>query len=281
MNQNYDKLIAATEAAFEARIKQVADDILDKKTETVLIAGGSCVGKTPVTIKLCKFLSQSGITVHTVSLDDFYRFGDECVYLPDGTKDIESINSLRLDLISDMLHDIADKKSVLSLPRFDFNSRARIDDDIKIKRTEKDLFIIEGLHAHNPIIADAVSGVYKLYLYTQRQDCDFNPRLVRRIVRDSIYRASPASETLLQWNNVIAEEQKSIAVFAKKADASINTYFEYERGIFNSITLAQLALVSPNHEYDGVKSEIIQYLDGAGDIPIDAVPPNSLMKEFV
>lgn len=281
MNQNYDKLIAATEAAFDARIKQVADDILCKKAETVLIAGGSCVGKTPVTIKLCKCLSQNGATVHTISLDDFYRFDDECIYLPDGTKDIESINSLRLDLVSDMLHGIADKKPVLSLPRFDFTLRARIDDDIKIKRTQRDLFIIEGLHAHNPIIADAASGVYKLYLYTHRQDCDFNPRLVRRIVRDSIHRASPAVETLLQWHNVIAEEQKNIAVYAKSADASINTYFEYERGIFNSITMAQLALVPPEPEYDGVKSKIAEYLDGAGTIPIDAVPSDSLMKEFV
>lgn len=281
MNQNYDKLIAATEAAFDARIKQVADDILGKNAETVLIAGGSCVGKTPVTIKLSKCLSQSGVTVHTVSLDDFYRFGDECVYLPDGTKDIESINSLRLDMVADMLHDIADKKPVLSLPRFDFPLRARIDNDIEIKRTDRDLFIIEGLHAHNPIIADAASNVYKFYLYTHRQNCDFNPRLVRRIVRDSIHRASPADDTLSQWPNVIAEEQKSIALYAKSADASINTYFEYERGIFNSVTMAQLASVPPVPEYDGVKKEIIKYLDGAGDIPLDAVPSDSLMKEFV
>ncbi len=281
MKQNYNRLIASTEAAFDALINSVAKDVLCSGARIVLIAGGSCVGKTPSTIKLCKRLTECGVNVHTISLDDFYRFGNECVYLPDGTKDIESINSLRLDLISDMLHDIADKKPVLSLPRFDFTVRARIDDAVKIKRTDNDMFIIEGLHAHNPVIADEVDKVYKVYLYTQRKNCDFNPRLVRRIVRDSIHRASPAAETLSQWHNVIAEEQKSIALYAKSADASINTYFEYERDIFVDITLSQLADMPYMPEYDDIKADIINYLKGAHSIPADAVPPNSLMKEFV
>lgn len=281
MNQNYDKLIAATEARFDARICSAADDILSCGAKIVLIAGGSCVGKTPTTIKLCKRLINCGANVHTVSLDDFYRFGDECVYLPDGTKDIESVNSLRLDMIAGLLHGIAENMPILSLPRFDFNVRKRIDNAAEIRRTDNDLFIIEGLHAHNPIISDAVDGTYKLYLYTHRDGCDFNPRLVRRIVRDSIHRASPAEATLLQWHNVIAEEQNSIAVYADSADASINTYFEYERGIFVDIISAQLDDLKHMPECEGIKAEILNYLNGAESIPLDAVPPNSLMKEFV
>ncbi len=281
MKNNYAELIASTEAAYDMRVKEVADRMLSCGSRILLIAGGSCVGKTPTTIKLDKYLTDAGRNVHSISLDDFYRFGDECVYLPDGTKDIESINSLRLDLITKMMRDIAENKPVLSLPRFDFTVKERTDDAIKIERTDNDLFIIEGLHAHNPLIADAADSAYRLYLYTKREGCDFNPRLVRRIVRDSIYRASPARCTIDQWHNVIAEEEKSIIPFADNADDSINTYFAYERGLFVDLTLKMLDDMPPVAEYDDEKAMIRDYLCGAESIPSEAVPPNSLMKEFV
>lgn len=281
MKYDYRELIARTEAAYNARVKAVADDMLCKGSRILLIAGGSCVGKTPTTIKLDRHLTDAGKNVHSISLDDFYRFGDEAVYLPDGTRDIESINSLRLDMVTKMMHEIAENKPVLSLPRFDFVSKSRTDDAIRIQRTDNDLFIIEGLHAHNPIIADAADSVYRLYLYTKREGCDFNPRLVRRIVRDSIHRASPAKCTIDQWHNVVAEEQRSIIPFADNADNSINTYFEYERGLFSDIVRDMLAEMPPPHEYDDEKAAVYDYLSGAESIPSEAVPENSLMKEFV
>ncbi len=277
----YSSLIQRVETEFDDGVQGVADSFLASGVNTMLVAGGSCVGKTTMVKKLAGILSKNGKTVHTVSLDDFYRYGDECVYLPDGTKDVESIHSLRVDMIKDVVYSLSACRATY-LPRFDFLQVKRIDRAEYIEPKQTDMFVIEGLHAFNPMIVDKDAKVYRLYLYTE-YDRHFmlNPRLVRRLVRDSIRRGSDAMRTFKQWKYVYDEEKIGIMPFAVGADAKLNTYFAYEPALLKRTALEQIAMMPKDNPYAKTVSDIRDYFDGWGEIGFDEIPQSSLMKEFI
>ncbi len=272
-------IISKAEMRFDGDLSAAADRILLSKCNTVLVAGGSCAGKTTTVRLLAAKLLQRGRRSYTISLDDFYRFGDEIIYLPDGTPDFESVDSLRTDLVQKCLRQINERQSV-HLPYFDFMTKVRHDDYKVITPNDKDIFIIEGLHAHNPSLVGE-SEAFKLYLYADA-DVKYSEyiRLVRRIVRDIRFRGTGAYDNFLHWDKVIAEEEKSIAKFASDADLLLNTYHSYERMVFAAPAREAMRGIDVGSVFMPLKSVILCYL-GDAEIPVSAVPENSLLKEFV
>ena len=128
---------------YETTLQSIADRICaNKEIKIILIAGGSCAGKTTTTRKLSALIREGGRNCHSISLDDYYRNLDESVYLPDGTRDIESVNSLRVDMIRESMTSLLAGKET-PIPLFDFKTEIRTDDHRRITLGEKEAVIIE------------------------------------------------------------------------------------------------------------------------------------------
>ena len=71
MNEKILEQVRNDELYYETTINAIADRIVrDMGIKLVLIAGGSCAGKTTTTRKLSELIVASGRVAHTVSLDD-------------------------------------------------------------------------------------------------------------------------------------------------------------------------------------------------------------------
>lgn len=283
MNAEILESIRNDELNYETTLNRIAEHIVSTPSvKLVLIAGGSCAGKTTTTRKLSELIAASGRAAHTVSLDDYYRNLDESVYLEDGTRDIETINSLRVDMIKESFASLIAGEET-PIPMYDFKVAARTDGYRTIKLGEGDVVLIEGLHALNlSLFEDAPdeSALYRIYLYADAGD-GADCRFVRRMVRDSRHRNASAEHTYNLWSNVKKSERESIEPFRQYADVTINTFFRYERGILNDDGIALLNTVKPeSSHYDNARM-LIDILKPFPQITDDYIPSNSLLREFI
>lgn len=283
MNTEILEKIRNDELLYENTLKNATERICrDDDIKIILIAGGSCAGKTTTTRKLSEMINAGGRVCHTVSLDDYYRNMNESVYLPDGTRDIESINSLRVDLVRASMQSLLEGKET-PIPMFDFKTAKRTDGYRTISLKGNDVVIIEGLHALNLSLfpnAPSENSIYRIYLFADAGDGS-DCRFVRRLVRDSRYRNSNAAEVFDLWDNVRKNEYVSIDPFRKFADVTINTFFPYERSILNDDAVTHLKTISSDNSHYTAAEKLIEILDTVPQLSDDYIPENSLLWEFV
>lgn len=283
MNKEIHDKVYNDELSYENCLKGIADRICrSHEIKLVLITGGSCAGKTTTTRKLSELISEHGRNAYTISLDDYYRNRDESVYLPDGTRDIESINSIRIDLVRKAMKSLLEGKET-PIPMFDFKTKKRIDDYRRITLSDNDVCIIEGLHALSPALFESApdeSAVYRVYLYADAGDGS-DCRFVRRLVRDTRHRNSDAELTYELWDNVRKNERVSIEPYKKYADVAINTFFPYERYILDDDAVGHLETILPESSHYASAQRLISLLDISEQWPDDVIPENSLLREFI
>jgi uridine kinase len=166
-----------------------------------------------------------------------------------------------------------------------------ITDGATIKVEENTPIIIEGIHALNDRLTSKVprEQKYKIYIapQTQLHIDDHNPisitdlRLLRRLVRDSKYRNSPATDTMSMWPSVRRGEFRWIYPFQEGADFVFNTELSYEFGVLKKHALPQLQAIPRDSEYFITANRLVKFLKYFVDIPDELVPCNSLLREFI
>ncbi|MDD4165204.1 MAG: hypothetical protein PHD46_03775 [Eubacteriales bacterium] len=275
--------IRKDENDYELALCRIAKEVSSNNDiRLVLISGGSCAGKTTTTKKLASLITAMGRHTHTISLDDFYRNEEDAVYLPDGTRDIESINSLEVGLIQSCLCNLIEGREAY-IPRFDFISQRRTDNSEQIVLDYEEVAIIEGLHALNPMLFCRGSGnsnSYKVYLHA-KNGTDGDPRFIRRLVRDYYYRGADTAETFGQWDIVKHNEPEFIDQFAETADIKLNTFFPYETGVLAEPAIKILSELPTDNKYSEKAGQLTEQLKKAEKIPTSYVPKNSLIQEFI
>jgi len=272
------------EKLYENTLEKIAEYICrDYEIRIVLITGGSCAGKTTTTKKLAQLITACGRHTHTISLDDFYRNKEDSVYLPDGTRDIETINSLEVGLIKECLMNLIRGREA-QVPRFDFITQRRIDNYEQIVLDPTEVAIIEGLHALNPLLFEGVAGteskMYKIYLNADDQQGG-DPRFIRRLVRDYYYRGRDAEATYCQWDKVKHNELESIEAFKDTSDIKINTYFPYEQAVLAAPAIEVLSQLPIDSVHKPEAEKLMETLTKVEPIPASYVPKNSLLQEFI
>lgn len=271
------------EEQYEAALCECAERICrDSRLRLVMLAGGSCSGKTTTTQKLAGLLRSMGREVSCVSLDDYYRNPENAVYTEDGKQDTESIRSLRLDLLQDTMLSIVRGEPAV-VPFFDFTQHRRVDAYRVLQPAENSITLVEGLHALNPVICPSeVPGedVFRIYLYVQTDD-GTDGRFLRRLVRDSRHRATDAAGTYERWATVLAAEHETILPFVPLADRSINTYFDYEKSILADDAIALLRALPTEHASYVDAQKLIASLEGVPLLPDSVIPKDSLLREFI
>ncbi len=287
-----ESFILNTESEYLTEIYSVAAAISNNDDiKIVAIAGPSASGKTTTAHILCDRLAELGETTQVVSLDDFYLSPEYLPILPDGKYDIESVDALNIELIKKCFNEIITTGKA-SLPKYDFANKKSILNAKNIDISNKGIVIVEGLHALNPLITELVpkQNIYKIYISANCSIMDdFGEqllssrqiRLVRRMLRDRIFRGTDANKTLELWNNVVAGERKHLYPFKNTADVLIKTLHAYEPCVYKKEFLklkGEVLVGSFGYDYFLRTAKAIEKFD---DIEGNLVPKTSLIREFL
>lgn len=286
------EFIAECNGEYVDNIVDIAKKIAaDNNIKIVAIAGPSGSGKTTTAHILQDRLETFGEVTSVVSLDNFYLPADKLPILPDGSSDIESVNSLDISLIKDCFTQII-KFGKASVPKYDFKSKLRIPNANTIDIGENGIVIVEGLHAMNPLIADLVpaENILKIYISVNSSVDDNNGiqmlssrqiRLIRRVLRDDKFRGATATETLHLWNNVIEGERKYLYCFKNNADIHLVTFHPYELGVYRERFCKMRSTVNKNAPCYDYFIDTANALERFESIDSSLVPSNSLIREFI
>ena len=239
------------------------------QVKAVLIAGPSSSGKTTFSKKLSMGLEENGLSAQCLSFDDYYVDRELTPRDESGDYDYEHINAINVPPFQQHFQQLLAGEEV-ELPRYDFPTGKSVKSGNRIRlKPDENLFriYISGL-----TVAKDDDGTY--YGTTDN-------RLIRRMVRDSQFRNTTASETLARWPSVRRGEEKWIVPFQQNADVNFCTAFQYELALLKQKALPLLENVpsdDPNYEE---AQRLIWVLRRFHDIPIDLLPPHSLLREFL
>ncbi len=285
-------LINLSEAYFDSQLTHIADEIYEKKGEikVVLLAGPSSSGKTTTSKKLDVYLRSRGFITHYLGLDDFYTPLNVRIKTSTGEPDFESIEALDIELFNKVLSKLLEGKKV-NLPTYNFVLGKREYNGKNLQLGDKDIIIVEGLHALNDMLTMSIAPnrKYKIYIsplthlniddHTHIHTSDV--RKLRRIVRDSKTRGFTAKDTLKMWPNIQAGEKDNIFKFQDKVDKVINSSLVYEIGVLKTYVEPLLFNVNEQDEEYPEALRLINFLRNFLPIPSDDVPQNSVLREFI
>ena len=286
-----DDIVLLSENIQNNSLFKIAETIYNnKKLKLILLAGPSSSGKTTTSKKLELFLKGFGLNPIAISIDNYFVDRDKTPRLPDGSYDFESLNSINVELFNKNLKDLLDGKEV-TLPVYNFITGKSELSDESIKLGEKEILIVEGLHALNEELTYSIDkkNKYKIYLCpltvlsldNHNRIRTTDNRLLRRIVRDNRTRGYSASDTLSTWGKVREGEEKYVFPFQDEADVIFNTSLIYELGVLK--TYAEPLLYSVE-ESDPMYKEAVRLLNLLKNIlPIsnDYIPVDSIVREFI
>lgn len=288
----YDEVIRISELSYNNQLNEIADEINNKldKIKLILIAGPSSSGKTTTSRKLESYIKSKGINTISLSIDDYFLNREDTPLDQNGEPDFESLSAIDVDLFNKHLLKLINGEKV-ELPTYNFALGKREYRKEAIRLGEKDVIIIEGLHALNETLTMSIErkNKYKIYIspLTQLNVDDHNriftsdTRKLRRIVRDNKYRGYLAEDTLKQWKKVREGEEKYIFPYQDDADRVVNSALTYEIGVLKIYAEPLLFSVTENSPYYPEAIRLINFLRNFLPIPSEGVPADSVLREFI
>lgn len=292
LDRNTEKAVTDAENRMSLDILAAAGSIIDAGSElkAVLVAGPSASGKTTFSKRLCEVLCAAGTDAKLVSLDDFYLGIEYLPKNPDGTYDMESISGFDLKGAHECFASVAEKGEA-DFPIFDFPSQKRSNEIKHISLKENGVLVIEGIYALEPRLTEGLAAekVMKIYVGTQSHYDYYGKtvfssteiRLLRRMVRDNLFRNWPEEKTIAQWPSVLCGEETYIKPYVHTADMNINTSVAYEPAVLKAFLLPVLNSVSGESAFYSTARNLAEKLYYFGNISADAVPKESILHEFI
>ena len=288
---NVDDIVLLSENIQNNSLFKISETIYNnKKLKLILLAGPSSSGKTTTSKKLELFLKGFGLNPIAISIDNYFLDRDKTPILPDGSYDFESLNSINVELFNRNLKDLLDGKEV-TLPVYNFITGKSELSDESIKLGEKEILIVEGLHALNEELTYSIDrkNKYKIYLCpltvlsldNHNRIRTTDNRLLRRIVRDNRTRGYSASDTLSTWSKVREGEEKYVFPFQDEADVIFNTSLIYELGVLKTYAEPLLYSVEENDPMYKEAVRLLNLLKNILPISNDYIPVDSIVREFI
>ena len=150
--------------------------------------------------------------------------------------------------------------------------------------------ILEGTHAFNEVFVPKLDGKekFKAFIYVG-EDFDLGGgevltgrdiRLIRRSVRDQLYRGSKVDRTQTLWGNVVRFEKDFIMPYLESADSVFNTFLAYEPCIMKTYLDAFLRECSDLNYTKYIRS-LNEKISEFKAIDEGLIPKESLLKEFI
>jgi len=293
VTDNISDFVDEAEELYRSRIRDVADHLAEGSSDMpiILISGPSGSGKTTTALRLGTMLEEAGKIVHTVSMDNYFIPIDDPRNEVDenGHIDLESPKRLDIDLLNEHLRMLW-KCEEIEIPFFDFSKQTRVYPGRKMKRNPGEFVIIEGIHALNPQITGSI-GTHATTVYvsvrTRLKNFDgelLHPskiRLMRRLVRDKLFRGRDAAGTLDFFKWVERGEKRFILPYKCNAMYDIDTFISYEAAVYKPFVLPDLLAVKDTYSDYNEYADLEEFLEEIEDLDRENVPLNSLVREFV
>ncbi len=287
-------VIRVSEGFHEKRIAEIADTIVSNRDRIriILIAGPSGSGKTTFLKRLSVQLRVNGLTPVGLSIDNYYVNREATPVDEEGEYDFESIDALDLPLLNQHLVDLLAGNEV-DTPRFSFATGQRLPEErwVKLRLSPGDVLMMEGIHGLNDRLTSQIpaENKYKIYVSALTQLCldDANrihttdARLMRRIVRDRLYRGYRTFETLRLWPSVSRGEVRDIYPYQESADDMFNSALAYETAVLKVYVERFLLEIPQDFEGYPEVHRLMKFLSLFVGIFPDSVPQNSILREFV
>ncbi len=288
------EFIKLSEAWQARRISQIADSILghNNKSRVVFLAGPTSSGKTTSAKRLAIELKVLKQKVIMLSLDNYYLPHRK---IPDdpqtGIKNFELITALDLELFRQNINDLLAGKPV-HLPKYHFDGHGAIPEKQATVIDSNTYLIVEGIHGLNPDLWRDVMDVDSFRLYVSALSTlnihDHLPlstsdhRLMRRMIRDQLFRGYDYKETISRWPDIIQNEYKSIFPYQESAHAIFNSALVYEPAVFAHYAPEILKNNESNNALISEEAKRIKRLLSLL-IPINPIdiPPTSILREFI
>ncbi|NLI55677.1 nucleoside kinase [bacterium] len=283
------ELILSQEALHEKKIAEISEMIRKKNSKLILISGPTSSGKTTLSKKLKIYLKVLGLNSISISTDDYFFDRDKTPKRENGEPDYESIDAIDLNLLQKHLDLLIDNQSI-DLPKFNF-ATGKQEIGEKIIPQKNSIIIIEGLHSINPVLTEKIKDSLKFKIYisplTQINFDNLNRiptrdvRLIRRIVRDNVFRKITPKETIKKWSDVIGGEEKNIFPFQDDVDTMFNSSLFYELPVLKFFAEKDLMSIE-NIDKEYYKASIlINFLQHFASLSDDYVPTTSILREFI
>ena len=194
-----------------------------------------------------------------------------------GDPDYESPDRLDIELLQKHLKAIYRCEPV-EVPRFDFATQSRLPGDI-LKRRRGELLLIEGIHTLNPhVMGDCLDYATDVYVSVEdeivtKSGAVVTPaklRLMRRLVRDRLFRGSDVDNTLERYLSVSRGERSHITPFSLNAEERINTFLPYEFAVYGGLL---------RDVVEKLPEDIAELVREISPVPASVSPIDSLVRE--
>lgn len=284
-----DEIVLVSEALHEQGIADIAQQIVEKKSRIILIAGPTSSGKTTSSRRLAVQLLARGISPYPLELDHYFVDREKTPLDENGDHDFEAIEALNLERLAHDIEKLVSGEEV-QLPRYNFKTGRSEEGDV-IKLRDGQPLILEGIHGLNPRLiperwSDSafrlyVSALTQLNLDRHNRVSTTDTRLIRRIVRDARERGYSAHATISRWESVRRGEKRHIFPYQENADVMFNSALVYELSALKPLVEPLLRQVPHNTPEYIEARRLLAFLDWF--LPLDAslIPLNSIVREFL
>ena len=292
---NIIDLINLSEALHERKYADIADQIYARRdsVKIVFIAGPSSSGKTSTSKRLaiqCRIL---GLNPKVIELDNYFVDRELTPRDENGEYDFEALGAMDLDFLGKQLNDLLEGREI-EVPKFDFKEGRRHFNGNFMRLEEKDVLIMEGIHALNPAMIPGVdnSKVFRVYasaLTSLSIDENNNistsdNRMLRRMIRDNRTRGVVPEDTIMRWQSVRRGENRNIFPYQENSDAIFNSAHIFELPVLKYYAEPLLRRIAPNSPAYTEATRILKFLSYIVELSpqeIAAIPPTSILREFI
>lgn len=272
-----------------SQIDNAAEKIANSLDEKpiILIAGPSGSSKTTSAMKLSTAIKKHGTNVCYISMDKYFKnfTPHEKELKRQGKIDLESPDRVDIDYLNNDIDTLINGGKI-DIPKYDFPTNTRTLSGDKLSRNGG-FVIIEGIHALNDKLMSKNEGcASRIYVSVRTRVVDSNGdklhpckiRMMRRMIRDKLYRGRDIEETIKMFPNVQHGENKYIMPFKGSADFNIDTFIKYEPNVYKHILFDELEQLAP--KYADVR-DIVNALDEVDAIAPDKIPSDAMIREFI
>lgn len=286
------ELVRRSEERFDNILNDTVSRIAnDGGREIVMLAGPSASGKTTTANKIAAKCTAHGMQTYVVSLDDFYLDREKIPLDESGKPDFETVYALDLPKLTETMRLLLSGAQT-ELPIFDFTTGKRSEEVRSVTLGARDVVVVEGLHALNPLITDSLpqKNLLKIYIsvssriYNERGKIILNKRnlrFLRRMTRDYLFRASTVENTYDLWENVRKGEDKYLFPYRNRADIKINSVHLSAPCVFRDTCLQMLKSADLSGKQKKDADELAAALRLFVPISASFVPKDSLLREFI
>jgi uridine kinase len=296
----FPQIVHESECLYEDDVELAANLIIERldSLRMVMISGPSSSGKTTTTIKLEQKLIKKGFKFKALNVDHY--FFDLELHPKDefGDYDFETPQALDLELINEHLVKLSRGEEVM-IPRYDFKTGTRTLNITPMKLEKDELLLIDSLHGLYPAFSKDISVDLKFKLYLepllQMKGMDgryvrwTDIRLIRRMLRDSVFRAYNPQQTLEHWHYVRSSELRNIIPYSNTADFVISSAMPYELPVYANRMLKLFEEWSVKYKDDVLKQDAYERATRVYNLlktitPVadeSPIPGDSVIREFI